>query len=132
MPITYEVDEDQNFAYVTVSGKVTEDDLIEHASRFLTDPRVKPGFRELFDARAATPEDLTASLVEVLLQLDHEHHEKTVGSRTALVVPLGPEAELADAFENEAEGNVIVFFNVDVAKTWLGYTGSLGTAAAAQ
>jgi hypothetical protein len=131
MPISYDVDEDRNFAYVTVSGKITEDELISHASRFLSDPRIKPGYRELFDARGAATTDLSLDMIQEILELDRAHPDKLTGSRTALVIPPGPAVALAEAFERQSESTVIIFTNLDVAITWLGYDGDLCAPSAA-
>ena len=53
MPIKYEVRNDGNLVFSVATGPIGEADLLDYQTALLSDPRVKPGFDELFDATAA-------------------------------------------------------------------------------
>jgi len=59
MPITYDVDEEQNLVLVKVSGEFTDEIVLQFERDFIADRRVKPGFRALFDARAVQVGELS-------------------------------------------------------------------------
>jgi hypothetical protein len=120
LPITYDVDESRNVVYATVQGIVHAEDFLDYARRFQADPRIKPGYRELIDARAATPGEITPELFDQVAALDRERPEMLPGSRTAIVVPSVEGFDLARQYERKAQVTVIVFTSLDVAKTWLG------------
>jgi hypothetical protein len=119
MPISYEVDETRNFVHVKLTGKITEEELMAHANNFFADPRIKPGFKELFDATAGVASGMTSRVVEGILSLESQHEELYAGAKLALVVPDKEGWELAKEYERQAQGSVIVFYNLDIAKKWL-------------
>ncbi len=49
MPITYDIDEEQNLVLVKVSGEFTDEIVLQFERDFIADRHVKPGFRALFD-----------------------------------------------------------------------------------
>lgn len=120
MPISYEVDESQNIVYAAVTGTVHAEDFLDYVNRFHADARIKPGYRELVDARGATPGDITAALFDKIIEIDRARPEMLPGARTAIVVPSIEGFDLARQYEKKAQMTVIVFTSLDVAKTWLG------------
>jgi hypothetical protein len=120
MPITFEVDEQANFVDVKATGVVTEEDLLQYQTTLMADPRIRPGLRVLFDARTAQPGGLTPEAVRIIASLDRKLRETCPTNKSAIVVRDKQAAELAHEFETNTETNAIVFFNLDVARTWLG------------
>lgn len=122
MAITYEVSEDGSFVHTKVSGEVTEQDLECHDTALASDRRVRPEFRELFDATAGTAVGLTEATFSKLAEIGKAHLDKFQGARCAIVVQRSREFELAKLFEEAYDGptTIIIFYNLDVAKTWLG------------
>ena len=120
MPITYEVDEAQNAVYAWVSGQVRAEDFLAYVQQFLADSRIKPGYRELVDATAAVPSDITAELFNQIAEIDRRFPEMLPGSRTAIVVPHASGFELARQYQKVARMQVLVFFSLEVAREWLG------------
>lgn len=123
MPITYTVEDSGTFVYTTVSGVVTEEDLLNYQAAVLADPRVESGFNELFDATRARGSNLSEAVIEEMIAVDEAHAEKLHRGRCALVVWDG--FELADRFANLHGGphRVMLFYSLDVAKIWLGRKG---------
>ena len=120
MPVTYEVKNDGTFVYTKAYGEVTEQDLLEYQVTLLADPRVRPGCYELFDATSARAVGVSEATIEKMATVDKEHVEKLEGGKCAVVVRNG--FELAKRFESlrDRPHNVMVFFNLDVARAWLG------------
>jgi predicted DNA-binding transcriptional regulator YafY len=86
----------------------------------MADPRIRPGLRVLFDARTAQPAGLTPDAIHIIASLDRKLRETCPVHKSAIVVRDKQAAELAHEFEKNTETNAVVFFNLDVAKTWLG------------
>jgi hypothetical protein len=125
MPIEYDVDEDENFIYVKLTGAVTLEEMLTHSDEFWADPRLKAGFRELYDASGGSSSEVGPEVVEVILAEDMKHRPKFPGSKTALLMPDDPAFDMAKKFEKQALSGIVVFFSRDIALTWLGYTGRL-------
>lgn len=120
MPISFEVDEKTNVVYVKADGEVTEEDLLQYQTALMGDPRLKSSFRLLFDARTARPGGITSEAIHILVVLDKKLRETCPGRKTAIVVRGKLAAELAEEFERDAQPNAVVFFDIDVARIWLG------------
>ncbi len=125
MPIKYVVDEDRNFVYTKVTGAITPELLLAHTTRFLADPKIKPGFITLFDATTAQPQDMNQETLHEIMVVHSQHEQKLLNSKIALVVPDSAGFDFARGFERATIGTAIVFNNISVAKTWLGYKGDL-------
>ncbi len=125
MPIVYEVREGGTFVSTRATGEVTNQDLLDYQAAVLSDPRVRPGFDELFNATAAFEAGLSEEAIEQMIEVDREHVDKLRRGKCAIVVRSG--FELAKHFEQTHGGphNVVVFYNLDVALVWLGRGGAL-------
>jgi len=126
MPITYEVRDGGTFVYTLATGEIANQDLLDYQAAVLSDPRVMPGFDELFDAITAFEAGLSKEAIEQMIEVDSEHVEKLRRGKCAIVVRSG--FELARHFEQTHGGphNVVVFHNLDVALVWLGREELLG------
>jgi len=120
MSITYEVDEEANVIYVKAIGKIAGEDLIRYQKELMSDPRIKPDFRLLFDASAAEVEGITHETILAFVELDKEFRAICPEKRTAIVVRDKQAFELAEEFEKHAQSRAGVFINIDVARIWLG------------
>lgn len=120
MPITYEASDGGLFVHTRAVGELSEEDLLNYQAAVLSDARIKAGFCELFDATAADGADLSEAVIDKMMVFDKRHVEKLRGGKCAIVVR--SQFELADKFARSHSGphNVMVFFNLDVAQTWLG------------
>ncbi len=63
MPICYTIDRTRQLVVTTCSGRVTYDDLLEHARRLRGDPEFDPELSELIDARNFSSTNLNAALL---------------------------------------------------------------------
>lgn len=120
MPIEYVVEEANNVVYATGTGIVSDEDFLDYVRRFLADARIRPGYRELVDLTRATKGAISPGLFDRIAQMDREQPGQQLGSRTAIVVPDSESFLLASAYGLKAQAPVIVFSNLDVARTWLG------------
>lgn len=120
MPVTYEVDDVQNAVYAWVSGRIGEEDVLAYVQQFLSDLRIRPGYRELVDATAATPVDITTGLFDRIAELDRRRPEMIRGARTAIVAAPGLALELARQYQQAARVEVQVFQGIEAAREWLG------------
>ncbi len=127
MPITYDVDEDQNLLLVKVSGEFTDEIVLRFERDIIADRRIKPGFRALFDARTVRLTEVSEKAIDQLLEMEEADPEKFNRSKRALVFNEEPGWERAKKFEGSASGRVIVFYSMDVARMWLNIEGEWNT-----
>lgn len=129
MGITYEVSSDGTLVYTKVTGQFSEEDVLRHEAALASDPRIKPGFGQLADvtnegslAPSGVEPGAIKALAARLAEIANSHLDKFRGARYAVVIQGPRRFEMAKLFESVYEGpaNVIVFYNLDVAKTWLG------------
>jgi len=129
MGITYEVSGDGGFVYTTVTGEFTEEDVLRHEAALAADGRIQPGFGQLAevtgDASLPPGDDgpsRTEALAARLAEIAGAHPDRFQGARYAIVIQGAKAFELAKLFETIYDGpaSVIVFYNRDIAKTWLG------------
>ena len=120
MPISYEVSDGGRFIDTKATGAITEEELLRYQAALLADPRIKPGAYELFDATLADGSELSEEVIPKIVEADRTHAERLRGGKCAVVVRSA--FELADKLEMAHAGpqELMVFFNVDVARTWLG------------
>ncbi len=123
MPITYDVDEEQNLVLVKVSGEFTDEIVFRFERDIIADRRIKPVFRALFDARAVRLTEISEKAIDQLLEMEEADPEKFNRSRRALVFNEQLGWARAKKFEDSAKGRVIVFYSMDVARMWLGIKG---------
>ena len=126
MPISYDVRNDGNLVHSVAAGSVCEADLLNYQTALLSDPRVKPGFNELFDATLAREAGLTEAVLEEIIETDLLHTDKLRGGKCAIVIWDG--FEWAERFVRSHQGpqDVMVFVNMDVARTWIGESDASG------
>jgi len=120
MPIRYEVKNSGNLVHSVATGPVSEADLLDYQTTLLADPRVKPGFHELFDATVARDAGLSEAVLEKMVEADLEHAEKLRGSKCAVVVRDG--FKWAERYTQLHKGpnRIMVFVNMEVARAWVG------------
>jgi hypothetical protein len=120
MSIEYSVDESRNVVLVTVRGTVNDYEFLDYVRQFHNDNRIRPGYRELVDATAASPGVIRAELFDQIAELDRQRPEMLPRAKTAIVVSSGEAFELARQYESKAQMPVTVFSSLDVARIWLG------------
>jgi hypothetical protein len=120
MSIEYSVDESRNVVLVTVRGTVNDHEFLDYVRQFHSDNRIRPGYRELVDATAASPGVIRAELFDQIAELDRQRPEMLPRAKTAIVVSSGEAFELARQYESKAQMPVTVFSSLDVARIWLG------------
>jgi len=125
MPVHYDYDEKENFVYTKASGVLTDDDLKVFAESLASDPRVKPGLRELVDCRAVDSMKGSMDIFGYIIHLNIENREKYAGKKIAIVASRELLFGLSKYFEvishiDNAPFRVEVFRTMSEAKEWLG------------
>lgn len=121
MPNTYAVLNGGNAVVEFWTGQVTQDELLAHERRHLSDPAVKAGASVLIDAERAHF-GTTVEEIKDIADLYGQVIGKLKVSRMALLVNKET-YDRALVFMKEVEGygvKVIVFNSLDIACTWLG------------
>src|SRR5262245_1189767 len=83
MDVTLEFDSKQRLVVVTVTGVLTDQDLLEGYDQMVADPRFRSDYHQLVDLRGATGEAVTAQGVRALVGRDPEFAPT---SRRAIVI----------------------------------------------
>ena len=120
MPITYDVRNDGNLVLSVATGPISEADLLDYQTALLSDARVKPGFSELFDATAAHESGLSEAVLRNMVEADRAHAKKLRGGKCAIVAQTGFEWAQRYADLHQGPQRMMVFVNMEVARTWVG------------
>jgi hypothetical protein len=121
MPITYNVDESKRVLLVEASETLTNEDLATFRERFLTDPKIGPGFRILVDCLDVGSIEVSWEEIANFLELEDtpEGQEKLRGTAVAIVIKDSLGWVLAKSFEQKSKSDIMVFYDPSVAKTYL-------------
>jgi len=124
--IAYGVNEAANFVYTLVSGSVNADELIAYNRAFRLDRRIRPGYRELFDAGAATSDQLDDAVIQQIIADETAEADFNQNAMTAIVVVDKEASRLGRLYEErQTVKSVVVFVSTATALRWLGYDGEL-------
>ena len=122
MPISYSIDEGLGVVFTTASDVLTEDELLEHKRKVISDPKFKPGFVELSDVRFISDLAISASGLERFVEMDDSDAERLKGFRLAIVVSGALEFGMGAMYEmmsREKNRNVRIFRDPGLAREWL-------------
>ncbi len=122
MPITYSIDEDLGVVFTTASDRLTEDELLEHKRKVISDPKFKPGFVEISDVRFISDLAISASSLEKFVAQDESDAERLKGFKLAIVVSGALEFGMGAMYESMSlknNTNVRIFRDLRLAKNWL-------------
>lgn len=122
MPINYSIDEDVGVVLTTASGVLTENELLEHKRKIISDPKFRPGFVELSDVQSISDLDISASGLEKFVAQDEADAERLRGFKLAIVVSGALEYGMGAMYEMMSLQNnkdVRIFRDMRLAKDWL-------------
>jgi len=123
MAITYEIDEERSIVMTTVTGRLTDAELMAHKEALLADPRFSAGMKELSDIRGIEDLDVTPQGIMAAASFDSQNNAELATHRLGLLVPTDLVFGMARMYEMRTEGNtggVKVFRNEEEAMLWLG------------
>jgi hypothetical protein len=126
VPIKYSVSNDGHFIHAVAEGVVTDEEFIDYELTHATDSRVEPPWRELLEIQRGSFDRVTPQAIEKTLELRNELDAAHVPHDCAIVVSCYDDAawDLAKLYEGmatlHAPQHVVVFGDVDTARTWLG------------
>ncbi len=122
MPITYEIDREQNLIVTTASGTLTDDDVLGLKARLVQDKHFKPGMRELSDIRNIDRLDVTPAGVRAMVKQDRDDAVIVSSHRLAIVLSDDVAFGMARMYQMLTEStmdDVGVFRDIEEAKSWL-------------
>lgn len=122
MPIEYAIDADLGVVFTTASGVLTEDELLEHKRKVISDPGFKPGFIELSDVRSVSDLAISADALERFVAQDDSDAERLKDYKLAIVVSGALEFGMGAMYEMMSRANnrdVRIFRDLGLAKEWL-------------
>jgi hypothetical protein len=121
MPILYEFDKSSRVWHVKAFGTLTDSDLSAFGAAFFSDPRIDSPYRMLVDCLGITSIEVSWPAIEWFLGLENGPggREKLRDATIAIVIKDGLGWILAKSFEQKAKGNVMAFFSLDSAISYL-------------
>lgn len=122
MPIDYSIDEELGVVFTTASGVLTENELLEHKRKIISDSKFRPGLVELSDVRSISDLDISASGLEKFVAQDEADAERLKGFKLAIVVSGALEYGMGAMYEMmslENNKDVRLFRDMRLAKDWL-------------
>ena len=122
MPISYEIDEEQEIVRTTVTGRLTDDELLAHKQALVEDPRFREGMKELSDIRGVTELDITPEGVLKAVSFDATNASRFGTHRLGILVGSDHVFGMARMYEMRTDGNtggVAVFRSVEEARSWV-------------
>ncbi len=123
MAISYQIDPGQGLVLTTVSGVLTDEELLEHKRTLIEDPGFQPGMRELSDVREVERLEVTAAGVRKMVALDEQNASRLGDYKLAIVAADDAAFGTARMYQMLTEANVQnigVFREIEEAKAWLG------------
>lgn len=123
MPVEYQVLDDGNYVYAKALGILTPKDIIDYVHKTKADPKIKEGYKELFDVRFITESKVKFESFAKIIKEVVKDEKKTFRNKLAIVVLRLESFGKAKFYETEipaTKQNVIVFNTLETAKTWLG------------
>lgn len=126
MPITYTVHDGGHFIHALAHGTVSPDEFIEYEITHALDDRTKPPVSELLEVESGALKNITMDDVSKVIERRRRIKREPTPHRCAIVVSLSDEHtwNLAKFYEKmvilHLPEIVIVFGNVQTARTWLG------------
>ena len=122
MPISYRIDSQQCVIWTTITGVLTDEDIISHKKALVQDPAFKPGMKELSDVRGVERLQVTDAGIRRFVAQDACDSSCLQGHRLAIVVSSDFVFGTARMYEALTQANpidVMVFRDIDKTKAWL-------------
>jgi hypothetical protein len=122
MPIKYSIDKRLGVVFTTASGVLTENELLEHKRKLMSDPEFESGFSELSDVRFISDLVISPASIETFVEEDTANAERLKGYKLAIVVSGALEFGMGTMYQvmsGENSTNVRIFRDLDQAKEWL-------------
>lgn len=120
MPISYRLDGDLNAIFTSVSGVVTDRDMVAHAGRVTTDPDIPAGARALVDFGGVEKVDVTAEGIRRVAEI---FRMNSYAPKTAFVANSDVAYGMSRMFEfhrDDSPAEIRTFRDYGEAKQWLG------------
>ncbi len=118
MPADYTLDLERCVVLSVYTGRLTDDDVLQHQRRLSTDPQFHAGFHQIVDGRAITELAVTSAGVREIAQANLFSAQ----SRRAMVAATAAQFGLARMFQllrGRAPEQIEVFYDFDAAHAWV-------------
>ena len=122
MPLSYEIDEEQNLLTIIADDRLNYDDVIEHQKELLTEKRLKPGLRCLVDLTGIKIFAMSGRDMFRLAQVRGEFPYLATNARTAIVVKNGAMFAMARMYALSRRKYIepmAIFYDLNEARQWL-------------
>ncbi|MDH3416499.1 MAG: hypothetical protein OEM64_09350 [Gammaproteobacteria bacterium] len=108
--------------FTTASEVLTENELLEHKRKMISDPKFRPGYVELSDVREISDVKISSSGIERFVEQDASDAELLKDYKLAIVVSGALEYGMGVMYQmmsSEHRRSVRIFRDLGLAKEWL-------------
>jgi hypothetical protein len=123
MPIDYKIYENGDYVYAKATGILTPDEILDYEQKLSQNPKMKSGYKELFDVRDIIKSEVTKDSLQKVIKEIMSDEKKSHRNKLAIVVSRGESFDRAKYYEKtvpSTKQTIIVFNMLETAKTWLG------------
>jgi hypothetical protein len=122
MPLSYDIDEEQQLLTVIAGEVLTYDDVITHQREVSTDPRMKPGIRSLVDLTGIKTFPMSGRDMFRLAQARGEFPYLASNAKTAVVVNSAAMFAMTRMYALSRRKFIepmAIFYDIDEARSWV-------------
>jgi hypothetical protein len=122
MPMSYRIEPDRALVLTEAWGVLTDQDILTHKAKLLSDPAFNPAMAQISDVRRIERLDVTTAGVRAMVGHDAANADRRLGHRMALVVPSDSAFGMARMYQQlggHEDGSVGVFRTMEEARAWL-------------
>ncbi len=122
MPVSCALDDELGVYRITLSGQLTDEEIVEAAEHMLRDPARAPGLHELVDARDVRLQDASSRAIRQVAEMFSGGPRPERGVRIAFVAPADAAFGLARMYESlrhQSPAEFRTFRDMDEALRWL-------------
>jgi hypothetical protein len=120
--MSYRIDSDRRVVLTKAWGVLTDQDILNHKARLLSDPAIEPGTVQLSDVRGVERLEVTPAGIRAMVRHDTANAGRLPGHRLALVANADLVFGMARMYQQTGshdDGGVGVFRTMEEAETWL-------------
>jgi hypothetical protein len=123
MPVAYRLDRSADVVFATAHGVITDDEILEYATRMVNDPGIDPGVDQLIDLRGIDAAAVLSDTIRRLAEIFRDYDPVPARAKLAIVASrdvLFGMARMYEVYRDRDSDSIGVFRDIEEARRWLG------------